>query len=262
MQDIWTPDVKSNQLADVLSGIAPVRSVVNFGSGVANLVLLPFEQYRKDGRLVRGFQKGATAFARSTTLEALSVGARLATGTQVILEQAEAVLGGTSSDQQLSPQAGPSQVSTDDARVDPISRYAQQPGDLREGFDAAYKSLGENIRSAAQTILADVYERSATEVSPICPSRRKTRTDEEDLGSRTRRRSSCPYRHPQAHDRSVRGRLQDLLWTAQLPRSRRTGRGSRQIQESCSPSLIPSIFLTFHVYYLLSLFPLTLSSTT
>ena len=93
VQDIWTPDVTANQLADVLSGISPVRSVVNVGSGVANLVLLPMEQYRKDGRLARGLQKGATAFARSTTLEALKVGARLATGTQVILEQAEAVLG-------------------------------------------------------------------------------------------------------------------------------------------------------------------------
>lgn len=243
VQDIWTPDVKSNQLADVLSGIAPVRSIVNFGSGVANLVLLPFEQYRKDGRLARGFQKGATAFARSTTLEALNVGARLATGTQVILEQAEAVLGGTSTDQQLAPQAGPSRASTEDARLDPISRYAQQPGDLREGFDAAYKSLGENIRSAAQTILADVYERSATEVSSICPSG-ETSTDEKNLGTRTRRRSSCPYRHPQAHDRSFRGRLQDLLWTTQLARSRRTGRGSRQIQESSFPSLIPSLLPT------------------
>lgn len=177
VQDIWTPDVKANQLADVVSGIGPVRSVVNVGSGVANLVLLPIEQYRRDGRIARGLQRGATTFARQTTLEALNVGARLATGTQVILEQAEAVLGGRMS-APLSTEA--LQIATDDENIDfssvpldpadaeLISRYAEQPGDLREGVESAYKSLGQNFRSAAQTILAvpmEVYERSGQEVS-------------------------------------------------------------------------------------------------
>lgn len=180
VQDIWTPDVKANQLADVISGIAPVRSVVNVGSGVANLVLLPIEQYRKDGRIVRGLQKGASAFAKQTTLEALNVGARLATGTQVILEQAEAVLGArpaASSTSEAPPTAtaplDSSQMITmlsEEERHELISRYAEQPGDLREGMESAYRSLGDNFRSAAQTILAvpmEVYERSGNEVS-IC----------------------------------------------------------------------------------------------
>lgn len=174
VQDIWTPDVTANQLADVLSGISPVRSVVNVGSGVANLVLLPMEQYRKDGRLARGLQKGATAFARSTTLEALKVGARLATGTQVILEQAEAVLGarfGSERRTETLTVDGTPLSLTEEEQIDLISRYAQQPGDLREGIEGAYRSLGDNFRSAAQTILAvpmEVYERSGTEASGSC----------------------------------------------------------------------------------------------
>ncbi|CAO1632865.1 unnamed protein product [Parajaminaea phylloscopi] len=95
LNDIWTPDVKANQLADVLSGIAPVRSLVNVGSGVADLILLPIEQYQKDGRLAKGLQKGAKRFAKATALEAVRLGARLATGTQVILEKAEHVFGGS-----------------------------------------------------------------------------------------------------------------------------------------------------------------------
>ena len=39
LNDLWTPDVKANQLADVISGVAPIRSIVNVGSGVADLVL-------------------------------------------------------------------------------------------------------------------------------------------------------------------------------------------------------------------------------
>lgn len=162
--------MKANQLADVLSGIAPVRSVINVGSGVANLVLLPIEQYRKDGRLARGIQKGAAAFALTTTLEALDVGARLATGTQVILERAESVIGNRVDTAAHSTSAGDSDPLAESTRGEVISRYAEQPIDAQTGIEGAYRSLGENFRSAAQTILAipmDVYERSGTEVSLV-----------------------------------------------------------------------------------------------
>lgn len=166
VQDIWSPDVKAHQITDVISGIAPVRSVINVGSGVANLVLLPIEQYRKDGRIIRGLHKGASAFARTTTLEALDIGAKLATGTQVILERAESALGprraSTSVSSTLNSAASPS--TSGPSR---ISRYAEQPSDAQEGIEGAYRSLGDNFRSAAQTILAipmEVYERSGSEV--------------------------------------------------------------------------------------------------
>jgi autophagy-related protein 2 len=139
------------------------------GSGVADLVLLPIEQYRKDGRLARGIQRGVTSFSKTTTLEALNVGARLATGTQVILEQAEAVLGARIN----SVPETEAFVLSDAEREELISRYAQQPGDFREGVESAYRSLGGNLRSAAQTILAvpmDVYERSGTEVRSFLAS--------------------------------------------------------------------------------------------
>ncbi|BGP20882.1 autophagy-related protein 2 [Rhodosporidiobolus nylandii] len=173
VQDIWTPDVKAHQLADVISGIAPVRSVVNVGSGVANLVLLPLEQYRKDGRVVRGLQKGAQAFAKQTTLEAINVGARLANGTQVILEQAEHVLGGNF-DATVAAETVPSSPdmfagkdeSAGGEEREARSRYAEQPKGLKQGVESAYKGFGENVKEAAQTILAvpmEVYERSGSE---------------------------------------------------------------------------------------------------
>lgn len=174
IQDIWTPDVKANQLADVISGIAPVRSVVNVGSGLANLLLLPIEQYRKDGRIGRGIQRGVTSFATSTTLEALNIGAKLSKGTQVILEQAEVVLGGKSSKSNAASTVQTEHaVSMEASEADLISRYAEQPVDLREGIESAYRSLGDNLTSAAQTILAvpmEVYERSGTDVCSLLSS--------------------------------------------------------------------------------------------
>lgn len=48
------------------------------------------------------------------------------------------------------------------------SRYADQPANVSEGLHSAYKSLGRNLGTAAQTILAvpiQVYEGSGTDVS-------------------------------------------------------------------------------------------------
>ncbi|TFY72678.1 hypothetical protein EVG20_g338 [Dentipellis fragilis] len=177
LNDLWTPDVKATQLAEVISGVAPIRSIVNVGSGVADLVLLPIAQYRKDGRVVRGVQKGTKAFVKTTAMEAVKLGARLATGTQVILEQAEDVLGTqfnesitTETVQVLSSDAmdleGSQEWDGQRNAGDLISRYAEQPGDVKEGIQSAYTSLKRNLNSAAQTILAvpmEVYERSGNE---------------------------------------------------------------------------------------------------
>ena len=148
--------------------------MVNVGSGVADLILLPIEQYRKDGRVARGVQRGTNSFVRSTAMEMMKLGAKLATGTQVILEKAEGVLGGKFGENvvgevevERAGQSG-SEDEADAKTREVISRYANQPEDVKEGVQAAYKSLSRNINSAAQTILAvpmEVYERSGDDVS-------------------------------------------------------------------------------------------------
>lgn len=103
-------------------------------------------------------------------MEAIKLGARLATGTQVILEQAENVLGGQFKDP-ITAEALQIPYENDCAEgsdEDLISRYAAQPAGLTEGVQSAYRSLQRNLHSAAQTILAvpmEVYERSGNEVS-------------------------------------------------------------------------------------------------
>jgi autophagy-related protein 2 len=153
---IWTPDVKSNQMSDLLTGIAPVRSMVKAGTGVADLILLPLEQYRKDGKIVKGMRRGATSFASNTLSEVATVGAQLATGTQVILERAERALGGRQPEYSDLPDMMESINLTDyDAgRAAKTSRYADQPANVNQGIAAAYSSLASNLTSAAQTILA------------------------------------------------------------------------------------------------------------
>lgn len=85
----WLPHIKQTQVPHMVSGVAPIRSLTNLGTGVADLVLLPVQQYRKDGRIIRGLQKGTLSFARATAIEAIKLSSRIASGTQVILEHAD-----------------------------------------------------------------------------------------------------------------------------------------------------------------------------
>ncbi|KAG7885081.1 hypothetical protein KL938_001338 [Ogataea parapolymorpha] len=97
LNDLWMPDIKRNQLGGVLSGLAPVKSIVKIGSGFRELVAVPLKEYEKDGRVIRGLQKGALSFAKITGGELLKFGVKLAAGTQNILESTEEALGGDGS---------------------------------------------------------------------------------------------------------------------------------------------------------------------
>lgn len=135
-------------MSDLVGGAAPVRSLIQVGTGVADLVLLPIEQYRKDGRLMKGLERGGKSFARTTTMEAIRLGTKLATGTQVILERAETAL------RSDSPARGDVLGEGDYSVAQKISRYAEQPTSVKEGLSEAYSAFSKNVGSAAQTILA------------------------------------------------------------------------------------------------------------
>jgi len=92
------------------------------------------------------------------------------------LEQAENVLGSKFNETVLAETVSHPSEDADDTgfhdstldgeTADPISRYAEQPVDIREGIESAYTSMKRNLSSAAQTILAvpmEVFERSGTE---------------------------------------------------------------------------------------------------
>jgi len=64
----WADDIRRNQLPSILGGVGPLHSVVQFFQGVHDLVWLPVEQYKKDGRIIRGLQKGTSAFGKSRVL--------------------------------------------------------------------------------------------------------------------------------------------------------------------------------------------------
>ncbi|KAL8872996.1 MAG: hypothetical protein Q9174_001469, partial [Haloplaca sp. 1 TL-2023] len=161
LNDIWMPDIKRNQLPGVLAGLAPIRSLVNVGGGVRDLVVVPIREYQKDGRIVRSLQKGALAFAKTTTSELVKLGAKLAIGTQTVLTGAEDFL--TPSPQQSSSQRshahGDIATGWDDLEIDEeekkhISLYADQPVGVIAGLRGAYASLERDLLTAKDAIVA------------------------------------------------------------------------------------------------------------
>ncbi|KAM6201704.1 LOW QUALITY PROTEIN: autophagy-related protein 2 homolog B [Rhynchocyon petersi] len=143
----WLSDIKKNQLPGILGGVGPMHSLVQLVQGLKDLVWLPIEQYRKDGRIVRGFQRGAASFGTSTAMAALELTSRMVQTIQAAAETAYDM---------VSP--GPLAIEPKNRRF-PHHRLARQPVDLREGVAKAYSVVREGIADTAQTI----YETAARE---------------------------------------------------------------------------------------------------
>jgi autophagy-related protein 2 len=92
----WLQDIKKRQLPKILGGVGPMYSLVQLCKfqlgwnsfsrlhrffylvqGIFDLFWLPIEQYQKDGRIVRGLQRGAQSFTARTALAALEITSRI-----------------------------------------------------------------------------------------------------------------------------------------------------------------------------------------
>ncbi|KAI9889348.1 MAG: autophagy- protein 2 [Vezdaea aestivalis] len=162
LNDIWMPDVRQNQLPGILAGLTPIRPLVNVGAGVRDLVAVPIREYRKDGRVVRSIRKGTLAFAKTTTTELVKLGAKLAIGTQTVLQGAEGLL---SPSAPSAESADPSNAGWEDAALDSseddeperntvISPYADQPIGVMQGLRGAYATLERDLLTARDAIVA------------------------------------------------------------------------------------------------------------
>jgi len=161
LNDIWSPDVTRNQLPGILAGLAPIRSIVNVGSGFRNLVEVPIREYKKDGRIVRSIGKGAAAFAKTTGTEIVKLGAKIAVGTQYALQGAEGILAKPSDASRSDQQTGWDDLynaddydPNDEEATKQISLYADQPTGVVQGLRGAYSSLRRDLSVARDAIIA------------------------------------------------------------------------------------------------------------
>ncbi|KAJ6656924.1 hypothetical protein lerEdw1_002925 [Lerista edwardsae] len=129
----WLTDIRKNQLPGILGGL----------HGLRDLFWLPIEQYRKDGRIIRGLQRGAASFGTSTASAALELSNRLVQAIQATAETVYDI---------LSPTAPPMTRALLDRKHTHKQRRGQQPADLREGVAKAYDTVREGVIDTAQAI--------------------------------------------------------------------------------------------------------------
>ncbi|CAG8949261.1 hypothetical protein HYFRA_00004886 [Hymenoscyphus fraxineus] len=147
LNDIWMPDIKKNQLPGILAGIAPIRSLVNVGGGVRQLVEVPVREYKKDGRIVRSVSKGAAVFAKTTGTELVRLGAKAMIGFQTVLQEAEGFLGPTK-------EIRPAEDEESEEQHNEISRYANQPIGVLQGIRGGYAGLQQDLFLATDAFIA------------------------------------------------------------------------------------------------------------
>ncbi|XP_006819260.1 autophagy-related protein 2 homolog B-like, partial [Saccoglossus kowalevskii] len=140
----WMTDIRNNQLPSILGGVGPMHSLVQLVQGVVDLVRLPIEQYQKDGRIVRGLQRGAHSFTTSTAMSALELTNRLVQAVQAVAE--------TTYDM-VSPGPSVSRYTYGSGGQFVQHRLAHQPADLREGMATAYKVVAEGLGDTADNIM-------------------------------------------------------------------------------------------------------------
>ncbi|KAM6435330.1 autophagy-related protein 2 homolog A isoform 1-T1 [Liasis olivaceus] len=138
----WLTDIRKNQLPGILGGVGPMHSFVQLFHGLRDLFWLPIEQYRKDGRIIRGLQRGAASFGTSTASAALELSNRLVQAIQATAETVYDI---------LSPTAPPSRALPDKKYARKLRR-GHQPADLREGVAKAYDTVREGVIDTAQAI--------------------------------------------------------------------------------------------------------------
>ncbi|KAG0447467.1 hypothetical protein HPP92_028321 [Vanilla planifolia] len=146
----WLEDISHNQVHKLLKGLAPIRSFVSVASGTHKLITLPVKSYRRDKKLLKGIQRGAIAFVKSISLEAVGLGMHLAAGAHEMLLQTEYVLANIPLDNEK-------------GRTKKITN-TNQPGDAQEGIWQAYESLADGLsRTASAMFGAPIkeYQRGA-----------------------------------------------------------------------------------------------------
>ncbi|CAG9820878.1 unnamed protein product [Phaedon cochleariae] len=136
----WLNDIKKNQLPSILGGVGPMHSLVQLFQGVRDLFWLPIEQYQKDGRIIRGLQRGANSFTTSTAMAALELTSRIIYLIQITAETAYDMLSPGPSVRRIAKSKGKRK------------RY-HQPQDIREGMANAILLVKEGIGETADNIV-------------------------------------------------------------------------------------------------------------
>ncbi|KAI6657385.1 Autophagy-related protein 2-like protein B [Oopsacas minuta] len=127
----WLTDIKSYQLPRIIGGVGPMYYITQLAQGTVDLVRLPWQQYRQDGRIIWGLQQGATSFSSSTAMATLELANRVVVTIQSVAETIYELI-------------SPNYLIYGDSHLLP-----DRPQDLREGLTHAYDAVSFGVSNTA-----------------------------------------------------------------------------------------------------------------
>ncbi|KRZ36225.1 Autophagy-related protein 2 -like protein A, partial [Trichinella pseudospiralis] len=135
----WLCDIRHNQLLALVGSVEPLHNVAQVAGGIRDLLWLPVQSFRKEGRLLRGVQRGTRSFAVSTASTILDLSEKFFVTIHTVAEFAFDV------------------VSPDSCRQERRQlprRASPPPADFRHGFDRACSTVRSGLAETANAVAA------------------------------------------------------------------------------------------------------------
>eukprot|EP00158_Paraphelidium_tribonemae_P009597 Partr_v1_DN28907_c2_g1_i2_m25868 putative Autophagy related len=148
----YSEHILNTQLPNILTGLTPIRSIVNMGSGLKEMLLIPAQQVQRDGRILHGLRKGTTQFISKTAVEGVKISTKLVVGAQKILENADAAVTTSAQASAVAASSVGRGSSLSEAHHRSLSKYSDAPKDITEGLYAAYESICRSLEETRAII--------------------------------------------------------------------------------------------------------------
>eukprot|EP01087_Luapelamoeba_hula_P015738 TRINITY_DN4738_c0_g1_i2.p1 TRINITY_DN4738_c0_g1~~TRINITY_DN4738_c0_g1_i2.p1 ORF type:complete len:2111 (-),score=286.45 TRINITY_DN4738_c0_g1_i2:26-6358(-) len=141
LMQAYLPTITSqSQLFELFSSVSPVRSLMNVASGVTDLIYTPYQQWRREGRVLKGIQQGGSSAFRKIGGELINAGTTVAASARFVFESADFYVG---------------------AGIGPTNLYQDQPQNTSEGMQSAVSTVSREFSHAARRLVVVPYDEYA-----------------------------------------------------------------------------------------------------
>jgi autophagy-related protein 2 len=144
----WLNDIRPT---DVIKGIVPLSSITQIMTGIKDLFYLPIDQYRRDGRLIRGIQRGASSFTTSTALALIELSSQVVRCAHfAALLCFELVSSSTTPNGAILSSSSYSSSSSSSQAI--MVRNHPPPNDIREGVSYAVNVIRQSFNTTSHQL--------------------------------------------------------------------------------------------------------------
>jgi len=163
----WLSDIQRNQMKNLIKGWGIFNSLIQFFEGFTYLIWYPIEQYRKDGRVLCGIQKGSAAFSTCTVLATIELTNRMFQATKNIAEFFYDLVTPHRANSHHHHNLNMLCYGSNNGLVDTILtgvgnnrniRLRRHPNDIREGLTNAYYVMYEGINDTAANLIQEINQ--------------------------------------------------------------------------------------------------------